>query len=155
MALRTLSAFMLYSVLSSTALNYLPSSIRYIRLFSFFIISCTNVLRRLLSMFNDVCYRLFPRLSRIICSVRLNLGVFENNEPFKHLLGFLRPEDRNIIKPLFYEKQPARTSMDILVKACVRSGFKMAQTVRALHFVLPVEFTCIRHFLSLVPSGCI
>lgn len=68
---------------------------------AFFIISYTNVLRRLLSMFNDVCYRLSPRLSRIMCSVRLNLGVFENNESFKHLLGFLRPEDRNSIQPLF------------------------------------------------------
>ena len=81
-------------------------------------------MRRLLSMFNDVCYTLFPRLSRIMCSVRLNLcvlsgwiyvfcpvefmcsvrlnlDVFENNKPFKHLLGFLLPGDRNIVQPLF------------------------------------------------------
>ena len=54
-----------------------------------------------------------------------------------------------------YEEQPARTSMDIHVKACIRSGFKLARTVRALHLLLPVKFTCIKHFLSLAPSCCI
>jgi hypothetical protein len=55
----------------------------------------------------------------------------------------------------FYEEQPARTSMDIHVKACIRSGFKLAQTECALHLLLPVDFTCIKHFLSLAPSCCI
>ena len=104
MALCTLSAFMPF---------FLPSPLQHLTIFlpqhvisvssTFFIISCTKVLRRLFSMFNEVCYRLFPRLSRISCSVRLNLVVFEDNKPFKHLFGFLRAEDRNIIKHLFTE----------------------------------------------------
>jgi len=44
--------------------------------------------------------------------------------------------------------------MDILVKAFIRSGFKLAQTVRALLLALAGEFTCIKRFLSLAPSGC-
>jgi hypothetical protein len=102
MALRTLFAFM--PLFLSSLLQHLiisrPQNVISV-FYIFFIISCTSVLRCLLSMFNEVCYRLFPRLSRIWSSVRLNLFVFENNKPFKHLLGFLRPEDGNIMKPLF------------------------------------------------------
>ena len=100
MALRTFSAFLFFFLPS--LLQHLTISLpqHVMKVFStFFIISCTNVLRCLLSMPNDVCYRLFPRLSRIICSFRLNLCVFDNKEPFKRLLGFLRSEDRDITKP--------------------------------------------------------
>ena len=59
MELRALSAFMLLSTFSSTALVIsLPQ--HALPVFSvFFIISCTNLLRRVLSMVNEVCCSLF------------------------------------------------------------------------------------------------
>ena len=155
MALRTLSAFVLFLPF---LVQHLTISIpqHVISVFSTsFIISCINELRRLLSMFNDVCYRLFPRLSRIMCTVRFNLGVSENNWTIQAFIRISSAGGSKHYIACFYEQHPARASMDILVKAFIRSGFKLAQTVRALHLALPVEFTCIKRFLSLAPSGCI
>jgi len=90
-----------------------------------------------------------------MCSVRLNLGVFENNESFKHLLGFLRPEDRNSIQPLFTKTASMSKNghtRKSLYPQWIETG---SERTCLLLVLLPVEFTCIKHFLSLTPSGCI
>jgi len=90
-----------------------------------------------------------------MCSVWLNLGVFENNEPFKHLLGFRRPGDRNIIQPLFYKKTASMSKYGHTRKSLYWQWIQTGSDRSALYLLLPVEFTCIEHFLSLTPSGCI